>query len=136
MHIICSGKSYNSNGSLFYDGEHSNGKHHGKGIMYKNNLIKFEGTFENSLRVGFFTITYKSGHIIKGIYKNDSLHGKITIILPSGKTFEGILKNSVIGENHFFTFTNEQTGKIFTSMPTKNEQSSVDNLFEQLEQDA
>jgi hypothetical protein len=129
------GKSYNRDGSLFYDGEFANGKYHGKGTMYKNNLIKFEGTFENNLRVGFFTITYKSGHIIKGIYKNDSLHGKITIVLLSGKTFEGMLTTAVNSEKFIITFTKEQTGKTYTSTSPKDEQIAINNLFELLEQD-
>ena len=129
------GKSYNRDGSLFYCGEYSNGKPHGKGIMYKNSLVKFDGTFENNLRVGFFTITYNSGHIIKGHFENNNLHGKITIILASGKTFEGIFNHIKNNENQFYTFTNEQTGKTYTSLVTADEQIAMDNLFEQLEQD-
>lgn len=123
------GKLYNREGQLIYDGEYKDNKYHGKGIIYVPNMMKLEGNFENNLTVGFFTITYNSGNIIKASFVNEILQGKSSIILASGKTCEGNITCQLDNENRIYTFINEQTGKTYISTLTTN------NLFDQLEKD-
>jgi len=91
-----------------YEGNFVNGLKHGKGIYTWSNGEKFDGQFENNLRVEG-TYYYKEGAIFKGTYQNDEIfYGELKY--PSGKIYKGHFKNALFSGEGKFSWDN---GDIF-----------------------
>lgn len=66
------GVMYNSDGSVFYEGEWNNSKRNGKGISYQNG-IKYEGEWKDDMPDGRGMLTNSKGVTFDGFFDNGDI---------------------------------------------------------------
>ena len=78
----------------YYFGQFFNDGMHGKGIIYLNNRIKYDGDFVNNKFTGFGKYYFENGDYYVGQLKDDMQHGKGKIYDKNGNIrFEGEFVN-------------------------------------------
>ena len=84
----------------YYFGQFFNDDMHGKGIIYLNNTIKYDGDFVNNQFNGFGKYYFESGNYYIGQFKDDMQNGKGKIFDKDGNIkFEGEYINDHMNGN-------------------------------------
>ena len=110
------GKIFNKDGTLEYEGDIVKFQKHGKGILYMEDGI-YKGEFKDNMKDGEGTIYDLNGNIIfEGNFKNNELQGEQNIQLKNGDKFEGQIING-----------KKEGYGIFTSKGSRYEGFYVDN---------
>ncbi len=82
------GKYLYANGNR-YQGEFSDGKPHGKGILFCANGNKYLGQWEMSWRQGDGKFVFREGHEYMGGFHRNNFHGQGTMAYANGDRYEG-----------------------------------------------
>jgi hypothetical protein len=81
-----SGKTYDSEGRLVYEGEYLNGQRNGKGVFYLQNGDCFKGDFKNDCFHGAGIYYWNDNISWSGSFVDDKFHGVGVFVFENGKS--------------------------------------------------
>lgn len=90
------GTEYNKNGKIIYSGYWKDGLYNGKGMLYKDDIVYYEGIFVNGQIEGHSVKYNEKGNVVyNGEYLNGMMHGKGQLYNNNGiMLYDGMFTNN------------------------------------------